>query len=155
MSRTIQPGEHVFTVSAFLICQEPGGVAEVLLIKHPKLGKWLQPGGHVEPDQDPLSALVCEIDDEVGINIAPYVRRLVEYEHVSVLPLPAHFTKIRIPAGKPNPEDPEHFMLDMGYLIRIPRLPVKPGVEHAWASRWQLSNYYMPEDIYVFLKNHL
>jgi 8-oxo-dGTP pyrophosphatase MutT (NUDIX family) len=106
MRRELKEGDRVFTVSAFLVTVEHP--QRVLLIKHPKLGYWVQPGGHVEPSQDPLMALIEEIDVEVGIDIERYLRPLTCFEHVEVLPLPAHLTSIRIPAGKPNPGDPEH-----------------------------------------------
>lgn len=39
----------------------------MLLIHHKKLDKWLQPGGHIELDEDPLQALYREVYEETGI----------------------------------------------------------------------------------------
>ena len=40
-----------------------------LLIKHKKTGKWLQPGGHIEPNEDPEEAALRETLEETGIHV--------------------------------------------------------------------------------------
>lgn len=152
--RQIKEGDRVFTVSVFLVTHEKP--SRVLLIKHPKLGKWLQPGGHIERGQGPIEALIEECECEVGINLEPYLRTSIVLDEVEVLPVPAHLTAIHMPAGRPNSEDPEHYMIDMGYLVRVPRvLEVKPGIEHVWAARSMLGVLDVPPDIRVFLRHHL
>jgi 8-oxo-dGTP diphosphatase len=105
MRRELREGDRVLTVSAFLITKEVPR-PRALLLKHAKLGCWLQPGGHVESDQDPIMALIEECEVEVGIDVEPYLRPLSTFGNVDVLRLPAHLTSIKIPAGKPNPGDP-------------------------------------------------
>ncbi len=154
MRHDLRPGDRLFTVSAFLITKdEPRPRA--LLINHPKLGKWLQPGGHVERGQDPIMALIEECEVEVGIDIESYLRPLANFGNVDVLPLPVHLTSILIPAGKPNPGDPEHYMIDLAYLIRLPHQPVKEGIEAVWVDKIHLALYDMPADVRFFLKHHL
>lgn len=41
----------------------------MLMIRHPVLGKWLQPGGHVERDETPLHAAIREVKEETGISV--------------------------------------------------------------------------------------
>lgn len=54
-----------FTASAFVCSPERD---RVLLIHHAKLGRWLQPGGHVEPtDPDLLAAARREVAEETGL----------------------------------------------------------------------------------------
>ena len=54
-----------FTASAFVLA--PGG-DELLLVLHAKLGRWLQPGGHVDPgDRDVLAAARRELAEEVDL----------------------------------------------------------------------------------------
>jgi len=36
--------------------------------KHPKIGKWLPPGGHVELDELPHEAAVREVLEETGLS---------------------------------------------------------------------------------------
>ena len=40
-----------------------------LLIKHRKLGKWIQPGGHIEPNEGPAEAALRETFEETGLNV--------------------------------------------------------------------------------------
>jgi len=55
-----------FTASAFILPQERDAL---LLIHHRKLDRWLQPGGHVEPDDDDLLAGARrEAAEEVGLH---------------------------------------------------------------------------------------
>jgi 8-oxo-dGTP pyrophosphatase MutT (NUDIX family) len=64
-SRHTEPGH--FTASAFVLCPER---RRVLLIRHPKLGRWLQPGGHIEPaDGDLAAAARREVGEETGVVI--------------------------------------------------------------------------------------
>lgn len=43
---------------------------QILLIRHKKLGIWLPPGGHVEPNETPDHAVLREIYEETGIEAA-------------------------------------------------------------------------------------
>lgn len=61
--RTFEPG-HV-TASAFVLSPDGGAV---LLIRHRTLGRWLQPGGHVEAsDPDIVAAARREVVEETGV----------------------------------------------------------------------------------------
>mgnify|MGYP000920302300 CR=1 FL=1 len=63
-----KPGQHDFTVSAFIIrtdFDEP----KAMLHRHKKLGKWLQFGGHVELDENPWQAITHEILEETGYDM--------------------------------------------------------------------------------------
>lgn len=53
-----------FTASVFIV----NGDA-VLLRKHEKYNKWLQPGGHIELDEDPAQAAIREAKEETGLDI--------------------------------------------------------------------------------------
>ena len=54
-----------FTASTFVLSPD---CRSLLLILHGKLGLWLQPGGHVDPeDGDVLVAARREVEEEVGI----------------------------------------------------------------------------------------
>ncbi len=41
----------------------------VLLIRHEKLGVWIYPGGHVEPDETPSEAVRREFLEETGLEV--------------------------------------------------------------------------------------
>lgn len=63
---------------------------KVLLIHHKKTGRWMPVGGHVEADEDLLSALHREVAEEVGLEIevvsAPTIVPDTSFSHE--LPLP-------------------------------------------------------------------
>lgn len=60
---SFEPGH--FTASGFVL--HPDG-DRVLLIRHRKLGIWLQPGGHIDAeDASPLEAARREIGEEAGL----------------------------------------------------------------------------------------
>mgnify|MGYP001103829352 CR=1 FL=1 len=51
-----------FTIGAFIVFED-----KVLLMNHKKLGTWIQPGGHIELDEDPEMTLWKEIEEETGL----------------------------------------------------------------------------------------
>lgn len=53
--------KYDFTIASFLVFNK-----KVLLVSHPRYGKWLPPGGHIELDEDPDEALFREILEETG-----------------------------------------------------------------------------------------
>lgn len=94
------PGHY--TASAFVLAPDAD---EVLLIHHGKLHRWLQPGGHVDPDDpDVIAAARREVAEETG---------LVDVEVVGdgLFDVDVHV----IPARK---GDPEHRHFDVRVLLR-------------------------------------
>lgn len=153
MSRLIVPGEYVPTISALLVSNEP--TPRAFLHFHKKLGYWLPCGGHIEPHEDPLAALRREYLEEVGFDLQEYLPSSLRIDHVTSLPLPAYLLVISVPAGKPNPEDPEHFFLDLMYVVRVPPWPIQDGVHGRWFEPAELKVYDMPQNIRTFLKQQL
>ena len=60
------PGGHDTTVSALVFMEDP---ARLLVHFHRKLDVWLQPGGHVEHDENPWQAVIRELREEAGYEI--------------------------------------------------------------------------------------
>ena len=56
-------------MSYFLLVDRPAG--SVLLCDHRMSGLWLPTGGHVEPDEHPLSTVRREAAEELGITAEP------------------------------------------------------------------------------------
>lgn len=55
------------------VCYTAAGIliadGKVLLIKHKKLGLWLNPGGHIEPGELPHQAAEREFFEETGVRV--------------------------------------------------------------------------------------
>ena len=73
--------------------------SQVLLHLHRRLGRWLQPGGHIEPGESPVDAAVRETLEETGVGV----------RHVSPAPVLLHIDE------HPGPDG--HVHLDLRYLL--------------------------------------
>lgn len=108
-----------FTASAFVL--SPDG-ADLLLIFHEKFGRWLQPGGHVEPDDaDVIAAALREVAEETGLLD-------VEVVGEGLFDVDVH----DIPARK---QDPGHRHFDARVLLRASDRAFRAGSD-ALAARW-------------------
>jgi 8-oxo-dGTP diphosphatase len=59
-------GIRHYTASAVVVDDED----RVLLVHHNKVGQWLYPGGHIDPNEDPAEAALREVREETGIEAA-------------------------------------------------------------------------------------
>lgn len=90
---------------------------KVLLHKHKKLGKWLPPGGHIEPNETPPEAARREVFEETGLEIT-----FIEQENLKVdadngvsFERPFLCLLENIPTYK---DRPAHQHMDMIYIAR-------------------------------------
>jgi 8-oxo-dGTP pyrophosphatase MutT (NUDIX family) len=108
-----EPSAH-FTASAFVI--DEAGVHTCLVV-HAKLGRLLQPGGHIEPTDDSLEAAALrEAREETALDVDLH----------PTAPRPFDVDVHEIPD---RPGEPAHFHLDVRYLL-IGR--GEPGAGAAW-----------------------
>jgi 8-oxo-dGTP diphosphatase len=56
--------ERHFTVTGF-VCRD----GRTALHWHPRVQAWLPPGGHIEPNEDPLQAVLREVQEETGLEV--------------------------------------------------------------------------------------
>jgi 8-oxo-dGTP pyrophosphatase MutT (NUDIX family) len=91
-----------FTASALVIDAQ---CARVCLVEHAKLGRLLQPGGHVEPDDESVEAAALrEATEETAL----------ELDFHPAAPRPFDLDIHEIPE---RPGKPAHFHLDIRYLL--------------------------------------
>ena len=105
--RSCVPG-HI-TASAWIV--DSAG-ARYMLLHHRKLGRWLQPGGHVD-GQHPSAAVLREAEEETGITGFEFLGPF----GVGGEPLPFDLDVHTIPA---RPGEPAHEHHDVRYLLRAP-----------------------------------
>lgn len=96
----------------------------MLTIWHPHLQSWLQPGGHIDPGEDPLTAALREAREETGLTCdlhAWHKDFAVPYD-IDLLPVPANARK----------GEPDHWHIDFRYVM-VPRVGV-PAIEPELAT---------------------
>lgn len=126
------PGDKHYTASAIIL--STGNPTKVLLLHHAKLDKWIQPGGHQEPNENAYEGAIREALEETGINIADYLPAPVRLDEYSEqLPVPDLILEEHIDA---HGTEPEHIHLDMMYIVRIPEQPVQVEAGKAHDLRW-------------------
>ena len=118
---SFDPGH--FTASAFVL--SPHGDI-LLLIKHRKLGIWLQPGGHVDPeDSDLRAAARREVAEETGLTELQDLS-----EKTPVLDVDVHLIPER-----PGGTEPSHRHFDVRFLFRSRTESLQAG-DDAADARW-------------------
>lgn len=87
----------------------------VLLIRHKALGKWLQPGGHVDPGEAPWEAALRECEEETGLTGEVLSLADPDPEFLGS-PWPFDVDLHPIPA-RPEKDEPAHLHLDLRFLV--------------------------------------
>lgn len=128
MRQTIANSKQL-TASAVILTET--NPVKVLLIRHKKHGCWIQPGGHVEIDENPLECIKREVLEETGIEISPWLAdpQLID-KNSSALPIPDFTAEYLIP---PYGDEPQHYHVDWLYVVRIPQA-IKTQVEESAAD---------------------
>ncbi|MCD0451338.1 NUDIX domain-containing protein [Actinocorallia sp. API 0066] len=125
-SRHTFEGGHV-TCGAVVIDDD----RRLLLIEHNALGKWLLPGGHLEPEDGSLiQAALRELEEETGISwhsaISP------PGHDVTPMDIDVH----TIPAN-PAKGEPEHWHADFRYAFHVNEPKVSLQYEEVSGFAWR------------------
>lgn len=96
---------------------------DLLLIHHPKLHRWLQPGGHIEPGEfDLRQSARRELLEETGLELPA--------ESFTLFDLDIH--EIPVVPGK----HPAHLHYDLRYLAHSPTATLPETAQDACDARW-------------------
>ena len=106
-----EPGH--FTASGFVLHPEGD---RVLLIHHAKIGSWLQPGGHIDPeDSSPLRAAQREVEEETGLS--------------GLLPLTESIVDLDVHQFPERGDQPAHLHYDVSFAFVAPNQILTPNHE--------------------------
>lgn len=103
---------HV-TASAVVV-----GPRGVVLHRHRRLHRWLQPGGHLDPGETPEEAVVREVAEETGLEVS----------HPTSVPRLIHVDVHEAAGG--------HLHLDLRYLLLAADGPPAPGPGESQEVAW-------------------
>jgi 8-oxo-dGTP pyrophosphatase MutT (NUDIX family) len=86
----------------------------VLLVHHNKLGLWLYPGGHVDPNEDPAQTAIREVREEAGIDVEILNRDRFHHPAVTSIPTPFAIIEMAVNDKTTGP----HHHIDLVYVCR-------------------------------------
>ena len=119
-----------YCASAFVINPEN---KTLLLVKHSDYDKWVQPGGHIEDEENPEEAAIREVYEETGIKITLKGEHFPREDDL-IRPLGIQCNRKKdgtrfidiIYWGVPNNES-----IEIGWFTRaeLDRLPIFPDVK--------------------------
>lgn len=115
--------EQHFCVSVYVFNPEN---KKFLLVKHKKMGKWVQPGGHIEPNENQEEAAIREVFEETGLKVELIGKR-VPREEDFILPL----------AIQRNIVKDNHIHIDFVYVAKvIDNNEIKQNIEETDGIDW-------------------
>ncbi|HEX6972283.1 MAG TPA: NUDIX domain-containing protein [Limnochordia bacterium] len=149
MSRGAPAGQPTrdWAVATFVV-----HAGRVLLLLHRRLGKWLPPGGHVEPGELPDEAAVREVWEEAGIAVRLVGRRALPLAEPRQLIVPEGIQVERI--------DPGHEHIDLVYFARPvgsvqPQLNRREAKQIGWFGPAELERLPLTEEIRMWVARAL
>ncbi len=121
-----------FTVTGFVVHE-----GHCLLHWHPKVKMWLPPGGHIDPNEDPVQAVLREIKEETGVaaEVVP-TGVLIEMDY----PTQVHAPFTIMIEDIDDPAQGWHQHIDMIYFCRLigDAAPINDG--WLWVSADKLAS---------------
>jgi ADP-ribose pyrophosphatase YjhB (NUDIX family) len=120
-----------FTIAAVIVHD-----GKALLVKHPRYGKWLCPGGHVELNEDPEEALNREVEEETGLKATLLKPKPdIQTAGAKVLPLPNYMDV--------HEANAPHKHISLVYYMRADSSDAKLSDEHEelrWVGKDELDS---------------
>lgn len=125
--------ERHFTATGFVVYED-----RILLHWHRRLQAWVPPGGHLKPNEDPVQAVLREIQEEAGLRAEVMaLSRAFPFDYPQQLPPPYTILVERSPEA-----EPPHQHIDFIYFCRSldgdVLQPPSPDDVLTWLSEAQL-----------------
>lgn len=135
------------TASVFLFASDPDSATKsdvwrLGLIMHPRFGKWMIPGGHVEADENPAEASVREVREETGLPATLVTwpgLALPSVPSVVMVPAPLWIVEQVVPAEKREPTAHVHIDHLFVAVVETMAAAVKPELRFEWFEAAQLA----------------
>jgi len=103
---------------------------KVLLIFHPFIKRWFQPGGHIDDGESPIDAAIREVYEETGFVCVP------DSKDLEPIDIDIH----EIPANPKKGED-AHLHIDLLYCLRISSQEQSiEDISYAWIAFDQIES---------------
>lgn len=148
----VSEGEKHFTASCWITTT--GKPKKILLIHHKKLGRWIQPGGHIEKFENPVDAAIREAKEETGLDISFLADgiQVIDNEGTFLTP-PDFLMEQTIPE---HGIQPMHFHLDINYVVKIPEQDLKRSIKEShdigWFTKEEALELDIHEDTRIIIK---
>jgi 8-oxo-dGTP pyrophosphatase MutT (NUDIX family) len=103
---------------------------EALLIFHPYIKQWFQPGGHIDDGEEPIQAAICEVFEETGV----VCESLAGFLH------PIDIDLHEIPAN-PKKGEGVHLHIDLLFVLQVIGERDSPeDIQKAWVPFDQITS---------------
>jgi 8-oxo-dGTP diphosphatase len=117
-----------FTASAIVFDDHQ----RVLLVHHNKLGQWLYPGGHIDPNEDPAQAALREVLEETGVRAEVVSDPLFTHPAVTVHAPPYTILEMQVNDAKVG----IHRHIDLVYVLRATACDLTVQLEEVREAQW-------------------
>jgi 8-oxo-dGTP diphosphatase len=122
-------GIRHFTASGLVFdddCQQ------VLLVHHNKVGQWLYPGGHIDPNEDPAQAAQREVLEETGLHTQIITDPLFTHPAITTHAPPYAVIEMDVTDTRVGP----HRHIDLVYVLRAASDNLSAQLNEVGAARW-------------------
>ncbi|MEJ3745553.1 NUDIX domain-containing protein [Actinomycetes bacterium KLBMP 9797] len=117
-----------FTASAIVFDDDQ----RVLLVHHNKVGLWLYPGGHIDPNEDPAQAAQREVLEETGIHTQVIGNQLFTHSAVTTHAPPYTIIEMDVADTKVGP----HRHIDLVYVLRAASGELAAQLDEVGGVQW-------------------
>lgn len=151
----VREGEKHFTASVWITTNKKP--RKLLLIHHKKLGRWMQPGGHIEKFENPVGTAIREVKEETGLDISFLSdgTQIIDSEG-TFLVTPDFIMEQTIPT---HGDQPLHYHLDINYVVSVPEQQIKHSIKEShsigWFTKVEALKLNIHEDTKIIIKKLL